>query len=231
MDVVEEKRNAAKYALSFVPSKGTVGIGTGSTVKFLIDLIGENREYYGEANFVPTSKETENRLREFGLNIAYNFRGKIMIDIDGADEVDPQGNLIKGGGGALTREKIVAHNSEEFVVIADSGKYVQRLGKFKLPIEILPFLAEQTISNIENLGAKVNLRDNGEFKTDNGNLIAIADFGYISDPEIVSQQLSHIPGIVEHGLFIKMATRSIEGHGNSVREHVYLKKKGEGHNQ
>jgi ribose 5-phosphate isomerase A len=227
MDIMEQKRSAAKYSLSFIPRSGIVGIGTGSTVKYLIDLIGENTDYYREVTFVPTSIQTEYLLREYGLNVTVSFKGKMLLDIDGADEIDTQGNLIKGGGGALTREKIVAYNSEEFIVIADSGKYVSQLGKFKLPIEILPFLADQTIENIRNLGASVQLKDSGSFVTDNGNLIAIADFGMMKDPASVARSLSVIPGIVENGLFINMTTRAIEGTEASIREHVYFRKNGE----
>jgi ribose 5-phosphate isomerase A len=224
MDIKEQKKSAAQYSLKFIPPHGKVGIGTGSTIKFLIDLLGENKDYFKDVIFIPTSDETGQLLSEYGLSVSVSLSGRIVIDIDGADEIDPAGNLIKGGGGALTREKIVAYNSEQFVVIADSSKYVNRLGKFKLPIEIIPFLAEQTIAHIEKLGAKVQLRDDGEFKTNNGNLIAIADFGIIGNMNDISVKLSCIPGIVEHGLFLKMADRSIEGTEHGVREHLYFKK-------
>lgn len=224
MDILEQKREAASYSLKFIPKRGNVGIGTGSTVKYLIELIGENREYFKDTTFIPTSDETAKLLSEYGMNVSTSFSGRIQIDIDGADEIDPSGNLIKGGGGALTREKIVAFNSNEFIVIADSTKFVNRLGKFKLPIEILSFLAEQTVENIKNLGAEVQLRDEGKFRTNNGNLIAIADFGPMNDPNKISEELSNIPGIVEHGLFLKMADRSIEGSDHGIREHLYFKK-------
>ncbi len=146
---------------------------------------------------------------------------EIDITIDGADEIDPQLRLIKGGGGALLREKVVASASKKMVVVADSGKMVPVLGKFPLPVEIISFARTVVAKKIELLGASVKLRtkaDGSPYLTDNGNPILDCSFGKIEDPAALALTLSNIPGIVEHGLFIGLASVALVGKGDSVKE-------------
>lgn len=221
MSLEYEKRKAAERALEMVPEGKIVGIGTGSTVKFLIAALGENRERYLDNLFVPTSEETKHLLLSHGLKVSDNIDDKISLNIDGADEIDPTGNLIKGGGGALLREKIVAWNSEKFIVIGDHTKYVDKLGKFKVPIEIIKFMANRTLKNITELGAKCRLRGTPQFVTDNGNFIIDCDFGIIDDPISLEKVLDEIPGVVETGLFCNMSYLSIEGRDDKTLIHNY----------
>jgi len=146
---------------------------------------------------------------------------EIDITIDGADEVDPKLNLIKGGGGALTREKVIATASKKMVVVADSGKVVAVLGKFPLPVEVIAFARTVVERKIVALGGSPKLRlkaDGGAYLTDNGNQILDCSFGEITDPPALARELSGTPGVVEHGLFIGLAKLAIVGRGNSVEE-------------
>ncbi len=221
MDESRLKEKAAVKAIPYVPKEGFVGIGTGSTVKFLIKLLVEESRKYSDVTFVPTSLETMYLLNSGGLRTSTEFHGSIAIDIDGADEIDPNGNLIKGGGAALTREKIVAANSQKLIIIADQSKLVNKLGKFKVPVEILPFLAEQTIQNIENKGCKVTLRPDNKSKSDNGNIVIDSDFGLIDNVQDIQTKLKMIPGVVEVGIFHGMTWKTIVGKNGGVEEINY----------
>ena len=221
MDESVLKEKAAEKALEYVPMDGLVGMGTGSTVKFLIKLLSEECRKYSNVTFVPTSVETMYLLNSGGLRTSTDFHGTISIDIDGADEIDPDGNLIKGGGAALTREKIVAANSKRLIIVADQSKLVQKLGKFKVPVEIIPFLAEQTIHNIETQGCKVSRRTENKNKSDNGNLVIDADFGLIDDIQHTQAGVKMIPGVVEVGIFKGMTWKSIIGKDDGVDEINY----------
>ncbi len=221
MNENELKEIAALKSKEYVPLEGFVGIGTGSTVKYLIKLLAEDYRKYSNVAFVPTSAESMGLLNAGGLKTSTNFAGQIRIDIDGADEIDPQGNLIKGGGSALTREKIVAVNSERLIVIADESKLVKKLGRFKIPVEILEFLSEQTVKNLEKLGCNASYRSGEKSRSDNGNIVVDLDFGLLDNIIEKEIELKMIPGVVEAGLFVGITWKSIIGTQNGAKEKTY----------
>ncbi len=221
MNENELKEIAALKSKEYVPLEGFVGIGTGSTVKYLIKLLAEDYRKYSNVTFVPTSAESMDLLNAGGLKTSTNFAGQIRIDIDGADEIDPQGNLIKGGGSALTREKIVAVNSERLIVIADESKLVKKLGRFKIPVEILEFLSEQTVKNLEKLGCNASYRLGEKSRSDNGNIVVDLDFGLLDNIIEKEIELKMIPGVVEAGLFVGITWKSIIGTQNGAKEKTY----------
>ncbi len=215
----ELKKMAAMESLKLVKDGMVIGLGTGSTVSYLLDglceLMGEGLRFTG----VPTSKETARRASDMGIKIDENFTGRIDLDIDGADEIDSQGSLIKGGGGALLREKIVAANSLRICIIADDSKYKpEGLGKFGVPIEIIPYMHENTQLNVEKLGGKCSLRKDGDFVTDNGNLILDCDFGIIENPPVLESNLKKIPGVAEVGIFTNLCNMIILGTKDGPRK-------------
>ena len=195
------KRSAAEEALKLVKDGMVLGLGTGSTVKFFLFGLSEMVKEGISITGVPTSVETAKLARDLGIKIDENYPGKIDLDVDGADEADSGGHLIKGGGGALLREKIVAHNSGKVCIIVDESKFKSKIGKFGVPIEIFGYQHANTQKNIEKLGAKCILRKQGEFKTDNGNLVLDCDFGIIENPEKLEILIKTIPGVAEVGLF------------------------------
>lgn len=209
---MDAKRIAAEKAVEHLKDGMVVGLGTGSTASWAIRKIGENVKLGLNINAVASSLQSENLARSLSIPI-HPLSTLLTIDltIDGADEVDPAKNLIKGGGGALLREKILAYNSKEFIVIVDESKLVQKLGKFPLPVEITPFARELTLKQLQALGCKPVLRkSNGEnFFTDNGNLIADCNFYPIEDPAALDIKLKMIPGVVETGLFLNTKVTSI----------------------
>ncbi len=218
-----EKRNAGRYAADFVKDGMVVGLGTGSTAKHAIQRLGERCKKEGlEIIGIPTSEQTKVQAEDLGLNIStLDEHPVIDITIDGADEIDPELNLIKGGGGALLREKIVAYHSKEVIIVADPSKMVDVLGvKFDLPVEIIQFCSTAIISSIEELDCSADLRmdNNTVFKTDNNNYIADCKFHQISEPYSLSRQLNDIPGVVENGLFVDMVNRVIIGKKEGVEE-------------
>ena len=216
----QEKQIAARAAVDLVEAGSIVGLGSGSTaayaVRFLADRVRDGLKIIG----VPTSKETQHHAEQLGIPLAtLDEHPKIDIDIDGADEIDPQLNLIKGGGGAFLREKIVASVSRRFIVIGDSAKQVKRLGKFPLPVEVVPFAQSLVKPQIEALGAKVSLRGyayGNPYVTDEGHHILDCTFGEIAEPAALAEKLCHIPGVVEHGLFIGMAELALIGKDGKV---------------
>jgi ribose 5-phosphate isomerase A len=215
-----EKQAAARAAVALVEPGNIVGLGSGSTANCMIRLLGERVREGLKIIGVPTSQKTKQLAEQAGIPLAtLDERPQIDIDIDGADEVDPQLNLIKGGGGALLREKIIASASRRFVVVADSSKQVARLGKFPLPVEVIPF-AEKLIANqIAALGAQVSLRQyayGNPFVTDEGHHILDCTFGEIADPAALALKLQAMPGVVEHGLFIGVAEMALIGKGGEV---------------
>jgi ribose 5-phosphate isomerase A len=215
-----EKQAAARAAVALVEPGNIVGLGSGSTANYMIRLLGERVREGLKIIGVPTSQKTKQLAEQAGIPLAtLDERPQIDIDIDGADEVDPQLNLIKGGGGALLREKIIASASRRFVVVADSSKQVARLGKFPLPVEVIPF-AEKLIANqITALGARVSLRQyayGNPFVTDEGHHILDCTFGEIADPAALALKLQAMPGVVEHGLFIGVAEMALIGKGGEV---------------
>jgi len=221
----QEKQVAARAAVQLVESGSIVGLGSGSTATCAIRLLGERIRQGLKIVGIPTSQRTKQLAEQLGIPLStLEEQAQIDIDIDGADEIDPNLNLIKGGGGALLREKIIASASRRFIVIAESTKQVSHLGKFPLPVEVIPFAEPVIRPRIEALGAQVKLRryayDN-PFVTDEGHHILDCSFGQIANPAALSQQLHSIPGVVEHGLFIGMAEMAFIGKDSTV---IQLKK-------
>lgn len=214
---MESKRLAAEQAVEYVKSGMVVGLGTGSTVYYAIKKLGERIKQGLSIRAVATSIESENMAKELGIElITFSKIDAIDITIDGADEVDPDWNLIKGGGGALLREKIVAAASRQLIVIVDESKVVKQLGKFPLPIEIVQFGYEMTIRKFEELGYNPKLRAAvGEpFITDNGNYIIDCNIGLIANPPQLHDSINQLVGVVDNGLFINYASKVIVGYEN-----------------
>lgn len=215
-----EKQVAAKAAAELVESGQIVGLGSGSTAAFFVCILGERVRQGLKITGIPTSQATKELAEQLGIPLTtLEAHPEIDIDIDGADEIDPQLNLIKGGGGALLREKIIASVSKRFVVIADSAKQVTRLGKFPLPVEVIAFAQPLIAPRILKLGAEVVLRrhaDGRAYVTDEGHHILDCNFGPIPDPPALAAKLREIPGVVEHGLFIGMAEMALVGHDGAV---------------
>lgn len=218
MDAREMKIKAAEAALAHVEDGMRLGIGTGSTAEEFVRLLAEKVSNGLSVQGVPTSERTARLCVELGVPLkSLDELPELDLTIDGADEVDHGLRLIKGGGGALLREKIVAAASARMIVIADQTKVVETLGAFPLPIEINAFGQIATRIAIEKLASKMGLSgelklrssEDGPFKTDGGHLIFDASFGRIPDAEALARQLNTIPGIVEHGLFINLASLAI----------------------
>jgi ribose 5-phosphate isomerase A len=213
----QRKREAAERALQLVRPGMKLGLGSGSTARLFVDLVGERVKAGLDVHCVATSEATAAQAKALGIPLGtLDEIPELDLTVDGADEVDPKLRLIKGGGGALLREKIVASASKRMAVIADSTKLVQRLGAFPLPIEVVPFGLAATRLHIERAFAELGLagpmRLRGEsspFVTDGGHYILDCSLGAIAEPEALSQTLSPIPGVVEHGLFIGLARTAI----------------------
>jgi ribose 5-phosphate isomerase A len=218
----QEKELAGRAAAKLVRDGDIVGLGTGSTAYFAVVAIGERVKSGLKITGIPTSDATATLARSLGIPLTtLDEHPEIDITIDGADEVDPKLNLIKGGGGAMLREKIIASSSNKMVVIADSSKIVRALGKFPLPVEIIPFARVVLEKKIAALGAATKLRtkpDGAPFVTDEGHHILDCSFGKISDPPALARALNDLPGVVEHGLFIGLTKLALVGKGVTVKE-------------
>jgi ribose 5-phosphate isomerase A len=218
----EEKEAAGRAASKLVRDGDVVGLGTGSTAYFAVVALGERVKAGLKIIGIPTSVQTADLARAVGIPLTtFDEHPEIDITIDGADEVGPKLNLIKGGGGALLREKVVASASKKMVVVADSGKIVPVLGKFPLPVEIIAFARAVVEKKIVALGGSPKLRtrpDGSPYVTDNGNPILDCSFGKITDAPALALALSNVPGIVEHGLFIGLASLALVGRGDRVEE-------------
>ena len=207
------KREAAQRALDLVKPGMRLGLGSGTTARHFVDLVGAKVAAGLDIRCVATSEATAAQARALGIPLAtLDELPELDLTVDGADEIDPELRLIKGGGGALLREKIVAGASRRMAVIADSSKLVSRLGAFPLPVEVVPFGLAATRRHIErvfsDLGLAGPIRLRGAatpFVTDGGHYILDCALGAIPDPERLAQALSPIPGVVEHGLFIGYA--------------------------
>ncbi|OMD66981.1 ribose 5-phosphate isomerase A [Paenibacillus odorifer] len=211
---INVKQLAAEKAVEFVKDGMKIGLGTGSTAYWAINKLGERVSEGLKITAVATSRASEEQARELGIPIvAFGDIDSLDLTIDGADELDSSLQLIKGGGGALLREKIVASNSTRMIVIADESKVVNTLGKFPLPVEIVPFAWEWTVAELAKLGCNPELRRSGEelYKTDNGNYIADCRFEVIESAPKLALTIQSIPGVVEHGLFIGIAAMAIVG--------------------
>ena len=206
------KRAAAEKALELVRDGMLVGLGSGSTVRYFTEGVGRLVADGMKVRGVPTSRATAELAAANGIPIVTELVGAIDLAVDGADEVDPSLNLIKGRGGALFREKIVAAASKRFIVVVDESKMVKELGEGVVPVEVLPFLWRTTADRLTALGASLTMRGGEEtpFTTDNGNLILDLTFeGGIAEPAEVSTALKVTIGVVEHGLFVGMTDTCI----------------------
>ena len=210
MNQDELKESVAIEAIQYIEDDMKVGLGTGSTMYYAIKHLGERVKEGLNIVCVPTSEKTAEWAEKFEIPLSdFSEIRSLDIAIDGADEVDENLQLIKGGGGALLREKIVADAAKKFIVIVDESKVVKILGKFKLPIEVIPFGWKITAQSIESLGCKAILRKKEEeiFVTDNQNYILDCDFSEIHHPELLKNTLKSIVGVVETGLFINMTKK------------------------
>ena len=224
LDKDKFKRDAARSAVQEIESGMVIGLGTGSTSYYALEAIAELIENNSLRNIVgiATSTKTAETARRLGLTLS-NFETHPFIDmtIDGADEVEAGGNLIKGGGGALLREKIVAEASRRLVIIVDESKLSQKLGIHRpVPIEVVPFGQQPVKAYLESLGARVEVRAvaGKEFTTDQGNRILDAYFEPIEDPHELGAKLSRRAGVVEHGLFLDIADEIIVAGPSGIRK-------------
>jgi len=227
MNAEAQKRAAAARAVEYVESGMRLGLGTGSTAKHFVDLIGERVRDGLRVIAVPTSEATRVQAERVGIKLTtLDDTPELDLTVDGADEIGPDLSLIKGGGGALLREKIVAAASARFVVIADESKWVPVLGRFPLPIEVAPFGLGATRRAIEQAFKAVNVqgrldfrrdKDGHVFVTDGEHWILDAALGRIADPKTLAKKLAAIPGVMEHGLFIGLAQTAILAGQNGVR--------------
>ena len=224
---LDRKRACAVAALEHVASGMSLGLGSGSTACLFIDAVGEKIRAGLDVRCVATSVASERRARARGIPlISLDEALRIDMTVDGADEIDPALNLIKGGGGALLREKIVASASARMIVIADETKRVEWLGRRPLPVEVARFGAEATLKHIEQaagnigLSSLVTLRMVGDepFISDGDNLICDCGFRKIPDPRTLAAALNAIPGVVEHGLFLGMASLALIATADGVEE-------------
>ncbi len=226
MNAEDQKRAAAQAAVELVRDGQKLGLGTGSTANHFIDLLGEKVRAGLNVTCVPTSRASHERAQKNKIPLTTLEQHPFLdLTVDGTDEFDASFNLIKGGGGALLLEKIVASSSRYMFVIADESKQVASLGKFPLPIEVVPFGFKATAWKIERAldicGLKckltVRVKEGKPFRTDSGNLIIDASIGKIPEPERLSNLLSMIPGVVDHGLFVGMCGKILLGTKDGVK--------------
>lgn len=212
------KKAAALAAVAHITSGMKLGLGTGSTAKHFVDAVGDKVRQGWDLVCVPTSEATRKQAEGLGIKLTTLDETPVLdVTVDGADELDSELRLIKGGGGALLREKIVASSSRKMIVIADGSKKVDVLGKFPLPVEVVPFGLKATGGKIEQALAwsgnkgpiMLRMRDGKPFITDNGNVILDCALGRIANAEKLAAALSSIPGVVDHGLFIGMASLAL----------------------
>jgi ribose 5-phosphate isomerase A len=221
------KRQAAARALEHVEDGMKLGLGTGSTAKHFVDLLGEKVRAGMKVVGVPTSEATRAQAQACGIPLTtLDDIDRLDITVDGADEMDPSLNLIKGGGGALLREKIVAAASDRMIVIADDSKWVDVLGRFPLPVEVIPFGLAATKAAMAGAFAESGIsgqmmvrkgKDGHVFVTDGGHWIIDAHLGQIKDAPRLAGLLSLIPGVVEHGLFIGLASIAVLAGAQGIR--------------
>lgn len=214
---MDAKRAAGRYAADLVEDGQAIGLGTGSTVAFALERLAERISHEDlRIVGVPTSKDTERQAKRLGIPLAsLQAEPRLALTIDGADEVGPDHTLIKGGGGALVREKIVAAASQELIVIVSENKIVERLGKdFLLPVECLPFALTLVQERLQELGLTPYLRTiegDASYVTDNGNWILDCASDGIDDPATLEREINAIPGVLDNGLFVGLAGRLVIG--------------------
>ena len=222
------KRAAAERAAELVTDGMRLGLGSGSTAAYFVAAIGERVRGGLRVACVPTSEATREQAQREGIPLTtLDETAELDLTVDGADEVDDDLRLIKGGGGALLREKIVASASRRMIVVADSSKHVAKLGRYPLPIEVVPFgltAVERSIARLlDSLGASGSMAlrraaDGAPYVTDGGHFILDAHLGRIDKPNVLASTLNNIPGVVEHGLFIGLATGAILATGEGLVE-------------
>jgi ribose 5-phosphate isomerase A len=222
MTLDAEKQAAAQASMRFVQEGNIVGLGSGSTAAYAVRFLAERVRAGLKIRGIPTSNETQELAASLGIPLATldEFQS-IDVTIDGADEIDPQLQIIKGGGAAFLREKIVASASRQLVIVADSSKLVTVLGKVPLPVEVIPFAQALVAKEIAALGATVSIRLDPTGKmltTDEGHHILDCHFDRISDAPALARSLEEIPGVVEHGLFLHMAQVVLVGKASGVQE-------------
>jgi ribose 5-phosphate isomerase A len=223
----ELKRQAAARALEFVQDGMKLGLGTGSTAKHFVELLGERVRAGLNVVGVPTSEVTRADAERCGIALTtLDDIDRLDLTVDGADEIDPALNVIKGGGGALLREKIVAAASDRMIVIADESKWVETLGRFPLPVEVIPFGLAATQRAMAGAFAKTGVsgpmvvrkgKDGHVFVTDGGHWIVDAHLGRIVDVPVLADLLNAIPGVVEHGLFVGLASMAMLAGSGGIR--------------
>ena len=208
-----EKAAAARKSIEYVKDGMVVGLGSGSTATFAIKFLGEQVRDGLKIRGIPTSRASEELARSLNIPLTtFDEVGYTDVTIDGADEVAPGLALIKGGGGALLHEKIVAAASRRLVIVADEHKLVKLLGRFPLPVEVIPFAAAPIKKQLEEIGAHPVLRNaqqGGPYITDEGNYIFDCHYGEIKDPAAVALAIKTMTGVVEHGLFLGLASVAI----------------------
>ncbi len=227
----QKKINAAKLAITKITSGMNIGLGTGSTANELIKLLGDNPELKDNCRFACTSAQTELLAKNNSINIEeidnFNY---LDLTIDGADEIDHNGNMIKGGGGALLREKMIASISKNYIIIVDDTKYVDKLGKFPLPVEIVKFGPKSTITLLKNtfseydLYPEIKIRPNDDgsnFNTDGGNLVVDCYCTELNSLHEIKNKIESVPGVVTSGLFINMASSMILGESEKASEVLF----------
>ena len=227
----QKKINAAKLAITKITSGMNIGLGTGSTANELIKLLGDNPKLKNNCRFACTSTQTELLAKNNSINIEeidnFNY---LDLTIDGADEIDHNGNMIKGGGGALLREKMIASISKNYIIIVDDTKYVDKLGKFPLPVEIVKFGPKSTITLLKNIFSEYDLYpeikirpndDGSNFNTDGGNLVVDCYCTELNSLHEIKNKIESVPGVVTSGLFIDMASSMILGESEKASEVLF----------
>jgi ribose 5-phosphate isomerase A len=227
MDIEAQKRAAAARAVDFVLAGMRIGLGSGSTARHFVELLAERVRAGLDIVAVPTSESTRHDAERGGIPLtSLDETPELDLTVDGADEIGPDLSLIKGGGGALLREKIVASASKRLIVIADESKWVSALGLFPLPVDVVPFGLAATRRAVEAAAAESGCpglallrraKDGHAFVTDNGHWVLDAALKRISDPKNLADRLSAIPGVVEHGLFVGLAKVVVLGGPDGVR--------------
>ena len=217
MSFEQAKKHVGLYAVDFVMPEMIIGIGSGSTVYWFIQELGNRVREGFQVTAVPTSVKTAELAKELGIPLTdLDSISRLPLTIDGADEIDQQGDMIKGGGGALLQEKMVAAASDELIIIADNSKLVQQLGKFPLPVDVIPFgwkqVKEKIISSRLCKEVKLRKKDGEIFITDHHHYILDCEFEKVDNARGLNIALHLIPGVVETGLFINMASKAVVGY-------------------
>ena len=216
----DEKRQVGIAAAEYVRPGMALGLGSGSTVYFFLEELGRRVKGGVDVVGIPTSERTAALARDFGIPLAtFDERQELDLAVDGADEVDPRLNLVKGHGGALLREKIIAMAARRLVIVVDSSKVSPALGtNMTLPVEVVPFAVALARTRLEALGARPTLRQDGgkPYVTDNGNWLLDCGFAPMSDPARLEAEINRVPGVMDNGLFIDLASEVILARSGSI---------------